>query len=616
MTSADDAFGTTVGNERTGIYSESDVRGFSPVRAGNLRIEGIYYDQQGAPTSRMRTSAAIRVGITALDYPFPAPTGIVDFHLRPSGDDFVVSVGVAARDYGGNFAEVDAQIPVIPGRLSVAAGASLYNEEYSEGANGRFVSLAAVPRLRWSDGEIMPLASLIRVSDLEARPVVSTTGPFLPPIVRSRTYYGQDWADNSMDTTNFGGVGRIKFSDALSLRFGAFNSQVSRHHGYAQLFTNVQPDGSARRMVIADPKQLAWSNSGEVRLTWSRSGGALSHRVHLAARGHDKLATSGGFSIRDLGPGILGVPDPEPVPEFSFGGLNKTHIRQLTGGLAYMGKWAKVAELNVGLQKTDYRSTFTLASGAKTGTRDRPWLYNATLALLPRNWLAIYGGYARGLEESGTAPENATNRNEILPAARTRQLEIGMRVKFGKLRLIAGLFDISRPYHSFDANNVFTEQGSVRHRGVEISVAGPLSDRLSLIAGAVLMKPRVAGEARDRNLVGERPVGSADTFVRVDLDYRVPAIAGLSLSAAVVHSGERVASAQTFAALGGEQLTVPALTTFDLGVRYLFKIGGTPASFRVALGNVTDARYWRVLASNSFQAGETRRLSIYLAADL
>ena len=43
MEAASDAFGTTVGNESIGLYSPGDVRGFNPIQAGNVRIEGLYF---------------------------------------------------------------------------------------------------------------------------------------------------------------------------------------------------------------------------------------------------------------------------------------------------------------------------------------------------------------------------------------------------------------------------------------------------------------------------------------------------------------------------------------------------------------------------------------------
>ena len=48
VTAADDAFGTSVGTQAIGLYDADEVRGFSPKDAGNLRIEGLYFNQQTA----------------------------------------------------------------------------------------------------------------------------------------------------------------------------------------------------------------------------------------------------------------------------------------------------------------------------------------------------------------------------------------------------------------------------------------------------------------------------------------------------------------------------------------------------------------------------------------
>lgn len=42
---ASDAFGTSIGREDIGLYDSESVRGFSPTAAGNVRIDGLYFDQ-------------------------------------------------------------------------------------------------------------------------------------------------------------------------------------------------------------------------------------------------------------------------------------------------------------------------------------------------------------------------------------------------------------------------------------------------------------------------------------------------------------------------------------------------------------------------------------------
>ena len=91
---ADDAFGTSVGNESTGLYNPFNARGFSPVNAGNVRIDGLYFDQQAQLNSRVGRGNTVRVGISAQSYAFPAPTGVAEFSLRLPGSTTLASAAI------------------------------------------------------------------------------------------------------------------------------------------------------------------------------------------------------------------------------------------------------------------------------------------------------------------------------------------------------------------------------------------------------------------------------------------------------------------------------------------------------------------------------------------
>src|SRR4028119_2371705 len=111
VASAQDAFGTSVGNERVGLYSPGSARGFSPIQAGNLRINGMYFDIQGDLNDRLISGSNVRVGLTAQSYPFPAPSGVADYSLRLPGSEAVASTVVGIGPFGGPRLEVDAQLP-------------------------------------------------------------------------------------------------------------------------------------------------------------------------------------------------------------------------------------------------------------------------------------------------------------------------------------------------------------------------------------------------------------------------------------------------------------------------------------------------------------------------
>ena len=56
---AEDAFGSNDGGEDLGLF---DVRGFSPIDAGNVRMEGIFIDRQCDLSPRLMEGDRIRVG--------------------------------------------------------------------------------------------------------------------------------------------------------------------------------------------------------------------------------------------------------------------------------------------------------------------------------------------------------------------------------------------------------------------------------------------------------------------------------------------------------------------------------------------------------------------------
>ena len=120
VTAAQDAFGTSVGLQSVGLYSPNDARGFSPQQAGNLRIEGLYFDQQTWITDDcMVRGTTMRVGIAAQSYSFPAPTGIADLSLRTPGDKALSSAVLTRGPFNAATADVETQIPLAGRTLGV-----------------------------------------------------------------------------------------------------------------------------------------------------------------------------------------------------------------------------------------------------------------------------------------------------------------------------------------------------------------------------------------------------------------------------------------------------------------------------------------------------------------
>lgn len=616
VASSDDAFGTSVGLESTGIYSEGDTRGFSPVKAGNARIDGIYYDPVGNLSGRLRASTSIRVGPAAQDYPFNAPTGVVEYQFKPFPAARGFSLGYNFGAFGGSIRDSDVRLPLANGHIGLTGGIATADLQQSDGSHSTSHGITFRPIVRFGRTEIAPFVSFSKYTTNYAHPLV-VVGDHLPALPKKRRFLGQSWAKGAYHNDVAGITLKTPLIGNLSLRAGVFRATGDRDSNFTEIFSIASAADDANYRLIADPVQAIHSISGEALAAYRFGGGRLSHRVLFGYRARNRYTESGGSDFLGFGTIRFGTLDPQPEPTFVFSPVNAGRVRQSSWMLGYLGALDGVGHLNLGVQKARYRATFRDGrTGVITTSRAAPWLYNATLTVELGHALSVYAGTQRGLEDSGAAPENAANRNEQLPATRTTQYEGGVRWRFHGGQVVVSAFQITKPYFAFDAASRFTESGVVRHRGVEASLSGRFIDqRLTLLVGGLLMQPRVQGEARDLGLVGERPAGTPSLVGRLDANYRTAIFGGLTPTLSVVYTGRRAVGLRPQVALGNGQLMLAGYTTVELGLRQQFKIGRVPASFRAVVQNAFDAKTWKVVAANTLYPEERRRLSVSFAAD-
>lgn len=605
---AEDAFGTSIGGEQIGIYSPGFVRGFSATEAGNIRLDGLYIDQQAAFTGRLVGGLQMRVGLSAQSYPFPAPTGIADFSLRLPGVERVVSTQLRYGPFGGVAGEVDAQIPLTK-ELSLGVGVGVSADRNHFGGDPLYISNAIM--LRWRPSpkvEIIPFWDRLTVRSEEPPPLLFTDDQSLPPRVPRKVLLGQPWAENRGYTGNSGVIGRYQSGD-WTVRAGLFHSVFDYDRSFAQLFLGVRPDGNALEAVIADPERRFSSVSGEVRLSRKHVEGDRLHTVHLAVRGRKRDRLYGGSQLLALGQHPLDEPVVFPEPDFSFGPQTRDRVEQLTAGIAYEGRWKNVGELSLGIQKTDYSKKVTTPAGPLPASVDRPWLFNGTIAAYLSPKVALYAGYTRGLEESPVAPDIAINKDEAPPAIRTRQIDAGFRwtIKPG-LRLVAGLFEVVKPYYNLDSNRVFTRLGEIRHRGAEFSLAGQVAPGLIAVLGTALIDAELSGRAVESGALGRRPVASFRRLSNAIIEYRPPAFNALSVDLLLESTSDRIASFDG-------SFRIPAREIVSVGGRYRFKIGDNSATLRAQVANIFDNFGYSNGPSGVFLYNLPRRFTLSLTTD-
>lgn len=606
---AEDGFGKSVGSESIGIYASGEVRGFSATDAGNNRIEGLYWDRQATITSVIQRGSTVRLGLAAFGYPLPAPTGIVDYDLRRTGKDRVVSVQLNSGDYLGTDLVVDAALPVTE-TLSVNADFGLYDDEYVNGTGGWYVSYGGVAR--WRPARTVELTGIFGrydYGDEEQGPVIFPAGAALPRRVERRLYWGQDWADWAGHAQNGGLIAKASLGK-WQIAAGAFQSRFTRDTYHAAYYRDVDARGIGRSVMVAGQDQVAESWSGEIRVSRSFDEGRRRHLLLGSLRGRDVRVGYGGYATVELGTAPIGVSDPQPQPAFAFGPRSRDQVRQTSAAVGYELRWAGLGELNLGLTRSDYRKTIRVPGAVPAGQHDQPWLWNAALAITATARLTLYGAATRGLEESGVAPANAENRGQALPALRTRQMEAGLRYALpGGWRLNAAAFEIAKPYFDIDrSDGAYRQLGDVTHRGIEGSLSGAPFSGMSLVAGAVWLRPRVSGQAVADGRLGAKPIGRTSLLVDASADYRVAALPGFSVDGRVTVEGERVANA-------ANTLSLPARAVIDLGARYRTRVARTPVLVRAQIRNVTDNFAWKVSSGGGFTLQPGRRATLSLTAD-
>lgn len=609
VTTADDAFGTRVGDERIGLYNGSNVRGFSAVAAQNVRIEGLYFDFQGGFSDAALAGSTIRVGIAALGYPFPAPTGIVDIALRRVSDERVISARAGFGDYFAPTVSIDAALPVTS-NFDLNAGIKIEELEFANGTDLFLVEYGGTARYRPIEGvELTGFFSRSEPRDEEFGPTIFMDEPFLPPRIPRREFFSQDWVVSEGHSQNIGLIAKSTF-DAWEASFGIFNSRSIQNEFGRSFYENTQQDGTGDFQTLLGQDQKSTSTSGEIQIIRNISEGPRLHRVIGSVRGRSVKNDFGGFAFSDLGPGIIGILDPKPKPNVTFGQLTENRIKQTSAALGYELRWRDLGEVSLGAQKTFYRQTVTLPDQPATSTEDEPLLWNASAAFTGIKNFVIYAATTRGLEESGTAPSNAANANQTLPALRTKQREVGIRSTLPyNFRLVAGLFDIERPYFQLDTvDNVFRVLGNVRHRGAEFSLSGSPIEGLDVVLGAVLLEPRVTGEAVNDGRLGELPLGPIERVFNASFNYRIPRFDKLSIDAGLAYTGDRVARIDN-------SLFIPKRTIIDFGTRYRFNLAGAPTVLRMQVRNLTNEFGWNVDGGGGFGYNAPRRISMSLAAD-
>lgn len=595
ITQANDAFGSSVGRESIGIYTSASVRGFSAVAAGNVRINSMYFDQIQPLYPMMRETTNIKIGLSAAAYPFPAPTGVVDYKILTPKQSSASSITTAIDSWGGVSLQVDRD-QVFSSSFAIAGSLGIYRNEFRNGTdNSQILSAVAAHWTPMENVTIQPFWQRSVVRDDDTGPLYIMAGDYLPPKIKRRSFNGPSWLDANTTSNIYGLLARYRIGLNIELETGFFHSRIDTRTDAAHLYTNLDQNGVGRQITILDPPSTYISTSGEIRLSHAFGSGNFQHKIYLNLRGRQKRRNYDGSDEIDLGLVRLDERRNIELPKTSFTMQSRESLDQSFAGIGYHGKWGQSTEVSAGLQKTYYKKITAIPDLSPLTSRSSPWLYNAAIVGTLNPQLAIYGSLVKGLEESGVAPASAVNRNQPLQAIETSQREIGMRWQINRdVRAILGTFRIKKPYFQTSDSGLFEPLGAISNRGFEFSVNGKLRPNFTLVTGGTFNWLKVSGPQVNAGKLGMEPVGLPSRTLRLNLDWKPPVNGTrLSLDIGVSHVSSKWANKSN-------SLRIPDRTLVDLGVRYRIDVGCQPLHLRLVVTNLFDIYGYEPVTSGVF----------------
>lgn len=602
-----DAFGHRIGQESIGLYSESSVRGFNLQEAGNYRLNEAYFVRAANPSDAVVEGVQVRVGPSALNLDFPAPSGLVQYRLLSADRDrnklelgFQHLTDNNPRPYLRAYAARRSQ----DGNLSLAAGfIGTHSARYIFGNEAEYYGLGLVPRLRL--GDRWDITGVLTRYDHHYQADVGFTpadGQALPKPDRLR-YLGQPWSRYDTRNSTAGVIAAtIERDNAWDYRVSSLYSGVNRPRSDFNLFNGVTPDGhgEAATIVARGRKIDGWGHEAIARRDWTHE--RQRHELTLLARLRRSKYRDPSVDYLAVGPAsILAGPIPIVMPTATATTDHSTAaIDQREFGVAWQYQHSDGYALNLGARRAGIDQSAHPIDGPAQSRSSQTWLHNASLVVPFGKRLTAFAATTRGIEEGVTAPENAANRFQVLEPILARQHELGLKWQIRPdLTLLAMAFDIEKPSPGFDSAKIYRYLTDVSHKGLELSLAGNLSERLSLIAGITRMRLRLRGEAVEDGLLGERPLGRSPTQALLSLNYRFASLPGLSLDADANHYGARPADALN-------RFQTPSYTLLHLGARYSFDWSGTPTALRLRVYNATNTYAW-VAGTSGIQSYEPER---------
>jgi iron complex outermembrane receptor protein len=234
--------------------------------------------------------------------------------------------------------------------------------------------------------------------------------------------------------------------------------------------------------------------------------------------------------------------------------------------------------------------SYSTTTGAVTSGYDKSAVSPLVgVVVKPIQNVSVYGNYTEGLTRgtivSQTTVPRYANANEALAPFKSKQIEAGVKVDWGRITTTAAVYEIKRPNAQVDtATNVYGYFGQQRNRGFELNAYGEVQRGLRAMASAAWLKPELTKTPNGVNQ-GNKAAGVPDFTFSAGLDWDTPWVRGLSFNGRMIHTaGAYLTNTNT--------QKFDSWNRYDIGARYDTVIGGRAVVIRATVENLLDKNYW------------------------
>ncbi len=596
---------TTDAYNTTGYWDYLSIRGFTLDNASNYRREGLPINAETRIGLENKSAIELLKGTSGLQAGISAPGGLVNYLVkRPEGRIRQAEVALtggssikSAIDLSDRFGaenqfglrlnaatqrlDPDTQaskgqnhLVALAGQWTVTSRSSIDIEfEHSVQRQPSMPGFSAL-------GSVLPNAkSIDPATNLNQQPWT------LPVELRGNTgsiRWQQLWEAGWKSVVTYGEQ-RLLSNDRTAFPFGCSNETLYRpdrfcSDGSFDLF-DFRSDGE-RRTTRALHGQL----SGAIQL------GSQRHDINVGLLRNLHTTDIQGVAFNYSDAGSIYNPNSPVSAKPATSPDKDRHERStelsLQDAITFNDQW----HAWLGVRHTKLiRSSVPDDGVTPSTTRDQsittPWAAMG-YTLAPQTQAYVSWGEGAEVKTAPGASDGVTNSREVMPAIKSRQVEVGIKAQHEQYAWGASLFHIQRPEYGI-ASGLFQLDGKSTHQGLE-GYWQVKQGAWGMNASAMLLHAKREGSSLGVN--GLSPTNVPRYTLKWSGSYRLPAniTQGLrtNIYLDVVNEGSRWADKDN-------TLRIPAWTRLDASMQAVQGAGNNAITWRLGVTNLLNTRAWR-----------------------